>query len=77
MHIYVLSIIKVAFYLIISIIDKKIKRMARITDESYVTLATNENYALGALNLGRSLRQVNTNRKLTVMITADLPDALK
>lgn len=51
--------------------------MSRINDESYVTLATNENYALGALTLGRSLRNVNTNRKLTVMITSDLPSALK
>lgn len=49
---------------------------SRVTDESYVTLATNENYALGALTLGQSLRRANTNRKLTCMITADLPAPL-
>lgn len=48
----------------------------RVTDESYVTLATNENYALGALTLGKSLRSVNTNRKLTCMITSEVPSVL-
>ncbi len=51
--------------------------MSRIVDESYVTLATNENYALGALALGKSLRNVHTNRKLTVMITSDLSPSLQ
>lgn len=50
---------------------------SRITDESYVTLATNENYALGALTLGKSLRTVNTNRKLTCLITAELSTPLQ
>ena len=49
----------------------------RVEDESYVTLATNENYAIGALTLGYSLRQVNTNRTLTVMITAEVPIPLQ
>ena len=44
-----------------------------VTDQSYVTLATNENYALGALTLGHSLRRVHTNRKLTVLITSEVP----
>jgi len=51
--------------------------MSRVSDESYVTLATNENYALGALTLGQSLRSVNTNRKLTVLITSEVPSALQ
>lgn len=51
--------------------------MSRIDNESFVTLATNENYALGALTLGKSLRNSNTNRKLTVLITSDLSSALQ
>lgn len=51
--------------------------MSRIDNESFVTLATNENYALGALTLGKSLRNSNTNRKLTVLITSELSSALQ
>lgn len=48
-----------------------------VSNESYVTLATNENYALGALALGQSLREVHTNRKLTVLITNEVSSALQ
>lgn len=51
--------------------------MSKVNDQSYVTLATNENYALGALTLGQSLRKVNTYRKLTVLITAEVPQPLQ
>lgn len=44
----------------------------RITDESFVTLATNTNYVLGALTLAHSLRSVNTTRTLTVLVTQEV-----
>lgn len=40
--------------------------------EAYVTLATNDSYAIGALVLGNSLRTVGTSRKLVVMVTPDI-----
>jgi glycogenin glucosyltransferase len=49
----------------------------RVTDESFVTLATNENYALGALTLAQSLRQANTTRQLTVLITSEVSQPLQ
>ncbi len=51
--------------------------MAKVHDESFVTLATNENYAIGALTLGYSLRKVNTNRMLTVMISKEVSEELR
>lgn len=38
------------------------------TDQAFVTLATNDNYAKGAMVLGKSLRNHNTSRKLVVLI---------
>ena len=43
--------------------------MSKVNNESYVTLATNTNYVLGALTLAQSLRKVNTTRLLTILIT--------
>lgn len=43
--------------------------MSKITNESFVTLATNDSYSLGALALAQSLKNSNTNRCLTIMIT--------
>ncbi|XP_028407618.1 glycogenin-1-like [Dendronephthya gigantea] len=40
-----------------------------VNNEAFVSLATNNGYALGALVLGHSLRSVNTNRQLALMIT--------
>lgn len=51
--------------------------MSRVTDESFVTLATNTNYVLGALTLAASLRNVNTTRQLTVLITREVPNPLQ
>jgi len=55
--------------------------MPNIADESFVTLATTDNYVLGALNLAQSLRNVNTQRSLTVLTThavsAPLVDLLR
>lgn len=49
----------------------------RITDESFVTLATNDNYVLGALTLAHSLKQVSTTRSLTVLITNNVTPSLQ
>lgn len=46
-------------------------------DQAFVTLATNDSYALGALVLGNSLRSVNTSRQLVVMITNDVSENLR
>lgn len=43
-----------------------------VQDQAFVSLATNNGYALGALVLGHSLRSVNTNRQLALMITRDV-----
>lgn len=40
--------------------------------ESFVTLATNTNYVLGALTLAQSLRKVNTTKQLTILITKEV-----
>eukprot|EP00918_Siedleckia_nematoides_P018783 GHVU01040118.1.p1 GENE.GHVU01040118.1~~GHVU01040118.1.p1 ORF type:complete len:353 (-),score=42.65 GHVU01040118.1:1834-2892(-) len=40
-----------------------------VEDEAFVTLATNDTYALGALVLSHSLHKVGTTRKLAIMIT--------
>lgn len=37
-------------------------------DEAFVTLATNDSYAKGAMVLGQSLRNHNTSRKLVVLV---------
>ena len=37
--------------------------------ESWVTLATNDSYSVGALVLAASLRRINTSRKLTIIVT--------
>lgn len=50
---------------------------AKVTNESFVTLATNDSYSLGALTLAQSLRNVNTNRSLSVLITKDVSPAMQ
>lgn len=44
--------------------------MSTMTNESFVTLATNDSYSLGALALAQSLRNVNTNRSISILITS-------
>lgn len=51
--------------------------MSRINEESYVTLATNDYYVMGALTLAQSLRNTNTNRSLTILITNGVSFALQ
>ena len=46
--------------------------MASINKESYVTLATNDSYVMGALTLAQSLHNVNTTRALSILITNDV-----
>jgi glycogenin glucosyltransferase len=48
-----------------------------IKDEAYVTLATTDNYAIGALTLAQSLKASNTNRALCIMITKDLSESIR
>ncbi len=37
--------------------------------QAFVTLATNDSYALGALVLANSLRQAGTRRQIAILIT--------
>ncbi|CAF3560940.1 unnamed protein product [Rotaria socialis] len=45
--------------------------------EAFVTLVTNDGYALGALVLAQSIRQVGTKRNLVVMISKHLSNSLR
>jgi glycogenin glucosyltransferase len=49
----------------------------KVVNEAYVTLATNDSYAIGALVLGYSLKASGTNRSLAVLITRDVSPSLK
>lgn len=48
-----------------------------MTSEAFVTLATNDGYALGALVVAQSLRKVATQRQLVVMISRNVSDLIK
>ncbi|KAF7657477.1 hypothetical protein LDENG_00026460 [Lucifuga dentata] len=39
-----------------------------MSDQAFVTLATNDNYAKGAMVLGQSLRNHNTTKKLVILV---------
>jgi len=45
--------------------------------EAWVTLVTNDNYALGALTLAASLRRVKSTKKMVIMITSTLSNNFK
>ncbi|KAK4026272.1 glycogenin-1 isoform X2 [Daphnia magna] len=45
--------------------------------EAWVTLATNDSYAVGALVLAHSLKSVNSTRPLVVMITDQVSSAMR
>ncbi|XP_067669720.1 uncharacterized protein [Haliotis asinina] len=49
----------------------------RAEKEAFVTLATNDTYALGCLVLGNSLRRVETTRKLVVMVTDGVTQSMR
>jgi len=46
-------------------------------DEAYVTLATNDVYAVGAMVLAYSLRATCTTRQLVVMVTPEVSNAMR
>ena len=45
--------------------------------ESWVTLATNDSYSVGALVLAASLRRVKTTRKLSILVTNGVSSTLR
>ncbi|XP_005108198.2 glycogenin-1 isoform X3 [Aplysia californica] len=49
----------------------------REQNEAFVTLATNDTYALGCLVLGSSLRRVGTTRQLAVMVTSGVSQSMR
>lgn len=44
-------------------------------DQAFVTLATNDSYARGAMVLGKSLRNHNTSKKLVALIGPHVSEA--
>jgi glycogenin glucosyltransferase len=49
----------------------------QVRDEAFVTLATNDTYALGALVLAHSLRRAGTTRQLAIMVTPGLTQGIR
>ncbi|KAA0184653.1 Glycogenin-1 [Fasciolopsis buskii] len=45
--------------------------------ETFMTLVTNEEYCIGALVLGVSLRQVETQKELSVLVTSELNEEMR
>ena len=50
---------------------------AVVEDQAFVTLATNDTYAVGALVLAHSLRNAGTTRRLAVMITMGVTQGVR
>lgn len=48
-----------------------------MSSEAFVTLATNDHYALGALVLAASLKQVETTKKIAILITSGVTDKIR
>ncbi|CAF0921657.1 unnamed protein product [Adineta steineri] len=48
-----------------------------MSSEAFVTLATNDGYALGALVVAQSLRKVGTQRQLVVMISRNISNIIR
>jgi len=48
-----------------------------VASEAWVTLATNDSYAIGVLVLANSLRAVKSSRPLVVMITNQVSSAMR
>ncbi|XP_032123689.1 glycogenin-2 isoform X2 [Sapajus apella] len=53
------------------------RRTMSVTDQAFVTLATNDIYCQGALVLGQSLRRHRPTRKLVVLITPQVSSLLR
>lgn len=49
----------------------------KMSAEAFVTLVTNDTYALGALVLSNTLRDTNTNRQLVVLITPGVTNNMR
>ena len=45
--------------------------------EAWVTLATNDSYAVGALTLAQSLKRVNTTKQTCVLLTEEVSEEVK
>ncbi|THD21219.1 Glycogenin-1 [Fasciola hepatica] len=54
--------------------DNNVKNKKR---ETFMTLVTNEEYCIGALVLGVSLRQVQTQKEMSVMVTKELNNEMR
>jgi len=48
-----------------------------VRDEAYVTLATNDAYAVGAMVLAYSIRATCTTRQLVAMVTPDVSPSVR
>jgi glycogenin glucosyltransferase len=48
-----------------------------MSSEAFVTLVTNDTYALGALVLANSLRETKTNKAIVVLVTAGVTDKMR
>ncbi|XP_076340717.1 glycogenin-1-like isoform X2 [Tachypleus tridentatus] len=57
--------------------SKKGKTTTELEDEAFVTLATDDNYSLGALVLGHSLRKVQTSRSLVILVTVGVSAGMR
>lgn len=51
--------------------------LSTVSDQAFVTLATNDVYCQGALVLGQSLRNQRLTRKLVVLITPHVSSLLR
>ena len=45
--------------------------------EAFVSLATNDDYAMGAVTLGRSLRDANTTKRLILLVTNGVTPSMR
>ena len=48
-----------------------------LLDYSWVTLATNDTYALGALVLAYSLKRTHTIHKITILATESISESMR
>ena len=66
------KIIRVTF-----VVTSELFYFAVVEDEAFVTLATNDTYAVGALVLAHSLRNVGTTRRLAIMISMGVTQGVR
>lgn len=57
--------------------DPRALLLSPVTDQAFVTLATNDVYGQGALVLGLSLRNQGTTRKLVVLTHPQVSSLLR